>query len=110
MDAFPVFGSIVESSLADAFWVAGAVAETLFVGSFAKWSGRIVALLRLGSNTGGSGGLLFGIVLLWCLSGVLLVRMILLDRIFVPIGRLLSIEDVQYRRVSRHDGTFNRDN
>ena len=35
-DVLPVFGRIVEPPLVDAFWAAGAVAATLFAGSFAK--------------------------------------------------------------------------
>jgi hypothetical protein len=49
-DAFPVFGRIVEPTLVDAFWAAGAAAATLFAGLFSKWSGRIAALVRLGSS------------------------------------------------------------
>ena len=70
-DAFPVFGCIVEPTLADAdaFWVAGAVAATLFTGC-----SRIVNLFCLGSSTSGNSGLLFKIVLLWCLSGIIQAR------------------------------------
>jgi hypothetical protein len=40
-DAFPVFGCIVEPTVADAFWAAGAAAATLFAGSFVKWCDQI---------------------------------------------------------------------
>jgi hypothetical protein len=39
VDAFPVFGRIVETTLEDTFWAAGAAVATLFAGSFSKWSG-----------------------------------------------------------------------
>ena len=35
-DAWPVFARIVEPTLVDAFWAAGAVAATPFAGLFAK--------------------------------------------------------------------------
>ena len=57
-DALPVFGRIVEPTLADAFWAAGAATATLFADLSAKWCGRIAALFRLGSSTGGSSSLL----------------------------------------------------
>jgi len=43
-------------------------------GSFSKRCGLITDLFRLGSSTGGGGGLLFEIVLLECLSDALVVR------------------------------------
>ena len=64
-------------------------------GSFLKRCGRIIALFRLGSSTGGGAGLLSGLVLLGCVRGVLVVKMISLDLFFVPLGRLLGLEGFQ---------------
>src|SRR6266705_23709 len=64
-------------------------------GSFAKWCGRIAASFCLGSSTRDGGGLLFGIVLLGCLSSVLVVRMVPLDRLFFSLGRFQRLEAVQ---------------
>jgi len=75
-DAFPVFGSDGGRS------------------PLRGWCGRIAAFFHLGSSTGG-GGLHFGIVILGCLGGVLVVRMIPLDGFFVPLGRFLGLEGVQ---------------
>jgi len=59
-------------------------------GSFPKRCSGPAALFSVGSSTGGGGGgLLFGFVLLGCLSRVLVVRMIPLDRLFVPLRRFL---------------------
>jgi len=63
-------------------------------GSFAKRCSRRAALFRLGSSTGGSCGLLLGFVLVGCLSGILVVR-VHLDRLFVPLGKLLGFEGIQ---------------
>ena len=59
--------------------------------SFAKQCDQI-ALFRLGSYIGGGVGL-FRFTLLGWLSGVILVRMIPLDRL---LGRFLSLEGIQY--------------
>jgi hypothetical protein len=64
-------------------------------GSFAKWCSRIAVLFPLGSSTGGGGGLLLKIVLLACLSGDLVARMISLDHHFVRLGGFLGLEGVR---------------
>ena len=60
--AVPGVGCIVEITLGDTFAATEAAAATLFADSFAKRSGQIAALSRLGSST--RGNLLFGIDLL----------------------------------------------
>src|SRR5712691_9518200 len=75
-------------------------------GSFAKRGSQIAALFRLGSSTGGGGGLLFGIVLLGCPSSVLVMRMIPFGRLFVSLGRCLGLVGVQSGRP--HSGAFSR--
>ena len=66
-------------------------------GSFAKRRGGLAALfsLRGGTEGGGSSSLLLGFVLLGCVSRVLVVGVIPLDRLFVPLRRFLSLESVQ---------------
>jgi len=42
------------------------------------------------------------------LSSVLVVKMVPLDGLFVPLGRFLGLEGVQYGRTSRDGRTFSR--
>ena len=59
-------------------------------GLFSKRCSLIVTLFSLGNSTGASSGLLIEIVLLGCLSGDLVVRMIPFDLVFVPLCRFLG--------------------
>jgi len=104
VDGFLAFGCVVEPVRADAFWETTAVTATLFVARLpSSESNR--RFVRLGRSTGGAGDLL-GINLLEYLTGVLVVRMIHWDRLFVRFSTMRAPnKGVEFGMAGRSAGT-----
>jgi len=109
-DGVPVFCRVVGPARADSIWVAAAAAAVLFSAHLRSGAIELPLCSLREWHRRRPRPSFFGIVLLGYLGIAIVVRVIPLDRMFVPLGRFLRLEGVKYGRGSRHGRMFSRGN